>query len=141
MREFGCFSNRGLRAKLRDPQLQESVQPEHGSRQNEYRRHGKGPVKNRNEQAKIQFQTPSVDAAFATQRSIDAPAIIDVVTFGRGDPAVARECLLSEFGQHFGRVRIAGGCQTPKLFEVFLLCCKFNKLILSVPASAVGKTK
>jgi hypothetical protein len=37
----------GLCAELRDPQLQKSVQPEHGSRQNEYRRHGKGPVKSR----------------------------------------------------------------------------------------------
>ena len=55
------------------------------------------------------------------------------------DPAIAQGISLSEFGQHLGRVRIAGGCQPPKLFEIFFLSCKFHELILSVPTAAVGK--
>ena len=132
-------SGRGLCAKLCDPQLQIRVQPEYGSRQDEYRRHRKGPVKNRNKQTKVQFQTPRVDAAFATQRSIEAAATIDIVNFSCGNPAEIRECLLSELGQNFGRVRIARRCQTPKLIQIFLLSCEFNQLILSVAAAAVGK--
>jgi len=132
-------SGRGLCAKLCDPQLQIRVQPEYGSRQDEDRRHRKGPVKNRDKQTKVQFQTPRVDAAFATQRSIEAAATIDIVNFSCGDPAEIRECLLSELGQNFGRVRIAGGCQTPKLVQIFLLSGEFNQLILSVAAAAVGK--
>ncbi|SDL67280.1 hypothetical protein SAMN04487913_11299 [Arthrobacter sp. ok362] len=139
MRKLCCLSGYCLCAKLRDPQLQKSVQPEHGSRQNEKRCHGKSPVEGRNEQAKIQFLTPSVDTAFTTQRSIDAPAGIDVVNFGCGDPVVARERSLSEFGQHFGCVCISGGCQAPQLCEIFVLSCEFNQLILSVFAAAVGK--
>jgi hypothetical protein len=57
-----------------------------------------------------------------------------------GSPqAWAESSLLCEFRQHFGRVRIAGGCQTPKLIQIFLLSCEFNQLILSVAAAAVGK--
>ena len=55
------------------------------------------------------------------------------------NPAAGREDLLSEFGQHFGCVCIAGGCQAPELFEIFLLGCEFNELILSVFAAAVRK--
>lgn len=47
--------------------------------------------------------------------------------------------LLREFGQHFGCVRIAGGCQAPEFFEIFLLGCEFNELILSVFAASVRK--
>ncbi len=68
-----------------------------------------------------------------------APAGIDVVNFGCGDPSAARGCLLSEFGQYFGCVSIAGGGQAPQLLEIFLLSCEFNELILSVFAAAVGK--
>ena len=132
-------NGRGLRAKLCDPQPQIRVQPEYGSRQDEYRRHRKGPVKNRDKQTKVQFQTPRVDAAFATQRSREAAATIDIVNFSCGNPAEIRECLLSELGQNFGRVCIARSCQTPKLIQVFLLSCEFNQLILSVAAAAVGK--
>ena len=81
VRKLCCLGGRGLCAKLGDPQLQKRVQPEHGSRQNEKRCHGKSPVKGRNEQAKIQFQTPSIDAAFTTQRSIGASANIHLVNF------------------------------------------------------------
>ena len=139
MRKLCCLGGRGLCAKLGDPQLQKRVQPEHGSRQNEKRCHGNSPVKGRNEQAKIQFQTPSIDAAFTTQRSIGAGVMIDIVNFSCGDPAVVSECLLREFGQDVGGVRIAGGCQAPELFEIFLLGCEFNELILSVFAAAVRK--
>lgn len=53
---------------------------------------------------------------------------------------MARQNLLSEFGQHVGRVRVAGGRQTPKLLEIFLLSCEFNQLILSVPAAGGRQT-
>ena len=51
-----------------------------------------------------------------------------------------REGLLSEFGQHVGCVRIAGGRQAPKLIKIFLLGCQFNELILSVSAAGVRET-
>lgn len=70
---------------------------------------------------------------------MDAPVVIDIVNFSCGCATVVQECSLGQFGQHLGRVRIPRSCQTPKLFEIFLLSGEFNQLILSVFAAAVGE--
>lgn len=66
--------------------------------------------------------------------SVHSPSFAPAVPAGQGSPGllgivaapVCGKRLLGEFSQHVRGIRVAGGRQSPKLGEVFLLGCEFD---------------